>query len=197
MATTINLAPGTQHIIALRARRQRLFMASAIIAAAILLVWGGLYIYQQQLLARQKDVASRVQAVNSEIANLDTDAQRIILFEERLADLGKLLDGHVSWNPLLSDIERLLPSTTTLTGLTVSLEGRKIAITGLTPDIDQVAVTLASLGTSPSHKTAFTSASISTISRRETRGDGGVITGAQYEFSAELTFAEDILYVNK
>lgn len=197
MATTINLAPGTQHIVEMRARRQRLFMASAIIAAATLVVWGGLYIYHQQLLGQEKEVSDRIQNVKAEIANLDTDAQRIILFEERLKDLGQLLDGHVSWNPLLADIERLLPPTTSLTALTVRIDSSTIVINGKTPDVDQVAVTLASLATSPNHKTALKKATVTSVNRNETKGDGGVVTGAQYDFTAELTFDPEILYVNK
>jgi Tfp pilus assembly protein PilN len=198
MATTINLAPGTQHIVALRARRQRLFMAAALIALAAVVIWGGLYVYQRQLLSSEKEITARVQSVQAEIANLDSDAQRIILFEERLRDLGALLDGHISWNPILADIERLLPPTTTITSMQMDIDSNSIALIGSTPDMDQVALTLASLGNSPGHKTAFTEATINGVSRQEEGSTvEGTLTPLKYNFDAKLTFDPAILYVNK
>ncbi len=197
MATTINLAPGTQHIVALRARRQKLFIAAAILALATFLIWGGLYIYERQLKSREQQLTERIQNVNAEIANLDTDAQRIILFERRLQDLGGLLDAHISWNPVLADLERLLPSTTSLINLRADVESNSIVFNGVTPDIDQVAVTLASLTNTPSHKTVFTDARVTSINRSETKNADGTVASVEYQFDAEISFDPSILYINK
>lgn len=197
MATSINLAPGTQQIVELRRRRQRLFIISAAVAGLTAVAWGILFLYHQQLVSREKTIQEHIDTVQRKITSLDTDAQRIIAFEERLSDLGSLLDAHVSWDPLLADIERLLPQTTVITSLDANIENKKIALTGVTPDVDQVALTLASLQNSSTHKTVFTSVAVSTISRNDSKAPDGSVTATSYGFSAELQFEPKTVFVNK
>lgn len=197
MATGINLAPGTQYITELRQRRQRLFVAAAVIAVAVLVVWVALYLFQRQLESQAGSINDRIRGVESEIAKLDTEAERIILFEKRLEDLDGLLNAHVSWNPLLTDLERLLPPTTTLTGLKVETTKNTMTLTGATPNVDEVASLLASLVSSPERKTVFQKASLTSIARRETKDADGQPVVVSYEFNADLSFDPNSVYINK
>ena len=197
MATSINLAPGTQQIVELRRRRQRLFVISAVVAGITAVAWGILFLYHRQLVSQEKTIQEHIDTVQRKISSLDTDAQRIIAFEERLNDLGALLDAHVSWDPLLADFERLLPPATVITSLDASIENKKIALTGVTPDVDQVALTLASLQNSPGHKTVFTNVAVSAINRNDTKAADGSVAATNYGFTAELQFEPNTLFVNK
>lgn len=197
MATSINLAPGTQYIVASRQRRARLYMLSFIIAAVVIAAWAVLAIYKWQAEETLAEATGSLQTLEAAISKLDTDAKRIVLFEQRLKNLDELLDAHISWNPILAEIERLLPGTTVLTALAVDSTQTIMTISGFTPDIDQVAQTLASLSDAPAHKTIFTRATINTITRQAQNNPDGTPGGVKYEFGAELTFDPKVLHVNQ
>lgn len=197
MATSINLAPGTKYIVAAGARRRRLYLLSALIAVIVAIAWIGLAVYKAQAEKKLAAATGQLQSLEAEIAKLDTDARRIVLFEQRLKNLDELLDSHISWDPVATEIERLLPTTTTLTAIGVDATQTTMTVTGRTPDIDQVAQTLASLSSSPAHKTIFTRATINTITRQELKNPDGTPNTTRYEFGAELTFDPAVLYVNK
>ncbi len=197
MATSINLAPGTQYIVASQKRRQRLYFLSAVIAILAIVVWAALGIYKWQAGNKLAEASTNLQTVEGEISKLDTDAKRIVLFEQRLKNLDQLLDGHISWNPLLAEIERLLPPTTVVTALSVDSSQSTMTLSGFTPDVDQVAQTLASLTNASDHKTLFSGASINTITRQEQKNPDGTAGPVRYQFGAELTFDPSVLQINK
>lgn len=197
MATSINLAPGTQYIVASRQRRQRLYLLSMVIAALAAIAWAGLAMYKWQAEKKLTAVTGNLQTLEAAISKLDTDAKRIVLFEQRLKNLDQLLDAHISWNPLLAEIERLLPVTTVLTAIGVDSTQTTLTVSGFTPDIDQVAQTLASLIDAPGHKTIFSRALINTITRQEQKNSDGTLGTTRYEFGAELTFDPQVLHVNE
>lgn len=193
---SVNLAPGTQYIIAAQRRRRRLFMWSIILVVALLGVWAALFMYAWQLEQRKTALEDQRRGVQLEIAKLDEGAQRVTLFEKRLASLDNLLDLHISWNVVLQDLERLLPADTVLTGFDVNSETGKLSVQGLTGNIDQVAQTLASLVNTPTHSTVFSGGTLQNIQREEQQQEEGETT-VQYRFSMDLVFDSSLLYASK
>jgi len=194
---SINLAPGTQFIVEARRRRRRLFFLSGLIAAVAILVWAGMFFYNRQLQQQQADLAERIRNVQLEIAKQDEDAKRIVLFEERLKALDILLDQHISWNVVLSDLERLIPADVVLTRLEVNSETGGLSLTGLTPDIDRVSLALASLVENTDHVSSFKDGKLFDVRRQETRDEAAGTVTSQYVFTAELSFQPSILKQNQ
>jgi Tfp pilus assembly protein PilN len=194
MATSINLAPGTQYLAEARARRRRLFILSGVIAVGMVVVWLGLVIYQIQIRNSATSTTQQIQQVNADISKLDSDSQRIVLFESRLNDLTSLLNTHVTWAPLFTAIEQLIPSNATVTGVDVSSGTGLITITGQTPDVDTVASSLTSLSTNQgNNKTIFTSATLSNITRNQIQGVNGAPDVINYKFAANFSFDPKII----
>jgi Tfp pilus assembly protein PilN len=185
---TINLAPGTQFIVAARKRRRRLYLMSVAIAGVFALIWFGLYFYTRQLRENLEHANADLRGIQIEINKLEPDANRIFQFEQRLGALDSLLNVHISWEPLLQDLERLLPGDTVLTDLEVVNSSGNLKVQGTTSSIDQVAVTLASLIQSDNHRTAFLSGTLNSVLREEVAGGEEQPPSVRYLFSAELRF---------
>lgn len=188
MATSINLAPGTQYLVEARKRRRRLFIVSAAIVIGLILIWLGLIFYQSQLINSAENTQASIRDVDAQIAKLDDESQRIVLFEKRLQGLNELLNNHTSWAPIFSDLEKLLPASTVLTSLALDNNGDTITMTGVTPDIDSVASTLASLIATKDHPTIFLGGKVKDISRSEVAGTNGEGGSVSYQFGANLSF---------
>lgn len=191
---SINLAPGTQYIVQARKRRRRLFGFSILIIIIIAVVWLGLNTYQGRLEGNLTGVNDQLRVVEFEIAKVEPNANRITLFEERLEALDDLLTLHISWNVVLQDVERLLPPTTKLTAFTAAGDSGLVNIEGVTENIDQVAITLATLLNSSEHETVFRSGTLGGIKRQIVGTDEeGVPDKVDYKFDAELRFDPSII----
>lgn len=191
---TINLAPGTQYIAAIRRRQRTLFSLSAGIIIAVVLVWAGLFLLNQAAEKNLLQTQGELSALERSLAEMGPDVERITLFEERLAALDSLLDHHSRYTPLLQEIERLLPPPTVLTTLAVNTQRGVAEMTGTTPNIDEVAQTLASLTASPGRATVFNQAELQSIVRNEIKSVEGGPTLVEYIFTAKFPFDAKILY---
>lgn len=183
----INLAPGTEYLAQARRRRRRVFSIAALIALLMLAAWGGLFLFRSSLQRQQRDLDSQLSAVEAEILRLGEQAERVKLFEERLGAIAGLINTHVSWDPFLKDLERVLPPPTVITRLKVDTKSGTVEIGGETPDVDAVAQTLASLAGAPARPTIFKSAALDSINRHEQTTPEGQVVGVRYEFAAVLT----------
>lgn len=191
---SINLAPGTQYIMQARKRRRRLLGISIVIVVIVAVVWIGLTFYRQRLETELADIDGQIRNVELEIARIEPNANRIVLFEERLKALDGLLNQHISWNIILQDIERLLPPNTALTTVEAEADTGEINIKGITQNIDQVAVTLASLLNSTDHQTVFISGNLNSINRNQvTAIEDEAPAQIEYTFTAELRFDPAII----
>ena len=193
----INLAPGTQYIIEARKRRQRLYITSFAIVLITLTAWGAVYWISQTRQSQLGDVLASIRGVDTEIAKSQSSADEIRSFEQRLEDLDVLLNGHVSWEIMFSEIERLLPPDTVITGINTTAKSGVIGIEGTAPDVDKIALTLASIKDSPNRSTIFSNATFSGSQRIETAIEGSADKSVTYKVSAELTFDPSVLLVNK
>ena len=164
---SINLAPGTQYIIAARKRRARLYVIAGVIVLVFLLGWGGLFAYKQSLVQQQDKVQQEITNADGRIEELKEDAIRVTLFERRLTEVKKLLDSHITWAPVLSDLERLLPADTVLTNIDASSDSNVITLQGTTGQMDQVSLAIASLSAGQGHPSIFESGSVKVIQRQE------------------------------
>lgn len=196
---TINLAPGTQYLALVRKRRRRLFLISFLLMIVLGGTWLGLLAYRNSLKTTERNLVDQLNRVETEIARLGSEGERVDLFEKRLAEVDQLLDSHFNWNVMFEEIQRLLPPPTQLTSTRISTDRGSLSLQGTTPDIDTVAQTIASLISSPEHPTIFTSTRLGDITRKEVSADAaagtpGVIT---YEFSAELQFDPAVLRTNR
>ncbi|MDP3997545.1 MAG: PilN domain-containing protein [bacterium] len=182
----INLAPGTQYALAARRRRQRLFMLSILVMAVLLIVWGGLFLIERVFKQRLGSDQTALAALETEITRVGPDVSRIQLFEGRVQVLGSLLDNHVNWNPLLQELEKLLPPETVLTSLRAGVDNNTVDISGTTPNIDVVAQTLASLADQPDRPTVFSSGNVKSINRVTDKDEQGNITASYFTFNGTL-----------
>ncbi len=189
---SVNLAPDTRLANQAKHRLQRLLGLSAGIVVLVAIIWGALFFYKTQLNQSNTEVQDRVRAVDMEIAKLENEAKRIVLFENRLVSLDTLLDSHMNWEPLLRGFETLLPPQTVLERVEFDSDQGIIRVAGSTPDVDSVAQTLASLSSTPNRRTVFLTGTMRSVERKETPVDGAPAQ-VRYVFSAELTFDPAVL----
>lgn len=191
---SINLAPGTQQVVAAQRRRQRLFVLAGVLLLAVPFVWGGLFLYRQRLDQHMTALDDRLQTVEREISQNPESTQRIELFEQRLAALGGLLDQHISWEPVLQGIERLLPASVRLKTISAGSRTGKIVIEGTTADVDQISQALASLLSGA--QSVFSSGELKNVHRKTATTTDGQ-TQVSYEFQLLLAFNPSVLTSKK
>lgn len=184
----INLAPGSEYLGLVRKQRRRAYSLAIVIALALALGWGGLFVWQQQLIQDKRSLERRLAAIEAEITRLGDQAARVTLFEKRLIATDRLLNQHIAWDPLLQDIERLLPPPVVVNHFKVILRDGTVELAGETPDSDVIAQTLASLTSQNTRPTIFTSGILQSISRLQQLNPAGEVVSATYKFTADLTF---------
>lgn len=189
---TINLAPGTQYLAGIRRRRQSLFMLAGGVALATVVVWAGLFVWQQRAQQQFTEVQASVASIERRIVEAGPDVQRITLFEQRLGALENLLENHLSYGPILRELERLLPGPTVLQEISIDADLGSVTLIGVTPNVDEVAQTLASLSSDTGHPTLFKRVELGTVTRNEVSAPDGVVT-TSYGFQANLEFRPDVL----
>ncbi|MBI3250554.1 MAG: hypothetical protein HYZ61_01730 [Candidatus Andersenbacteria bacterium] len=187
---SVNLAPGTQYAIAARHRRQRLFWLALVIFVILALIWVGMLLYRKQVEGELSDTRDQLSTVQSELARLNDEAQRVEAFEKQLSSLSQLMQEHVVWEPLFQGIERLLPAPVRLTNLEAKGETGELFLTGRTPDVDQLSQALASLETESS---PFDVGQLTQVTRVETPAGEGEPALVDYVFEAELTFDRNLI----
>lgn len=182
---SINLAPGTEYIIAARRRRQRLYIISFAIIAIFAIGYGVLFFVTQSLTNQNEALKGNIQTVDTQIQQSQADAVRVSLFEKRLTQTKTLLDGHVKWDQVFADVERLLPPNTSLTGIEAGTDSSTVTVQGTTPDMDSIAQTVASLSAAPNHVSLFSNGAVKAVNRvDEKNGDQSV---TKYTFTITLT----------
>lgn len=179
---SINLAPGTEYIIAARKRRQRLYAISFAIIALFVVVYGILFFMKQSLMRTNEALAGNLAIVNQQIDSAKNDVHRVELFERRLGQTQQLLDDHVKWARIYSDLERLLPVNTTLTSFDAGTDVSTVTVQGITPDIDVIAQTVASLS---SKQSVFMNGSVKSVTRQDIKNGDQI--GTSYIFTITLT----------
>lgn len=184
----INLAPGTEYLGLVRRRRRRVNGLSLLIAIGVAAVWGGFFVYQQQLVQQKRDLDHRLDTVEAEITRLGDQAKRVTLFESRLIAVDQLLTQHIAWDPFLKDLERLLPPPAIVNRIKVNAADGTVELAGETPDLDAIAATLASLVSRPNRPTLFTHAELENVSRAQQDNALGEAAAVRYEFGASLVF---------
>lgn len=190
---SINLAPGTQYIISARKRRVRLYAIAVVIIGIFALVWVALYTYQASLTKADEGLQQKIKTADAQIQTLHNEAVRVALFEKRLGEVKNLLDNHVRWNPIFADLERLLPPDTVITSFDATSNSPKITVQGVTAQIDQISVAVASLTAGGQQPSVFTSGSVKNIQRQENAVEGQA-PSISYSFTLTLTFAPKILW---
>src|SRR3989344_3645853 len=182
---SINLAPGTQYIIAARKRRVRLYGIAVLVVFLFAASWAALFAYHQALSVNNKEIETKIKTANAQIETLRSDAVRVSLFEKRLGEVSKLLETHVHWNAVFTDLERLLPPDTQLTSFEAASDSPTITVQGFTSQVDQVSLAIASLTASDNHPSVFRSGSIKNIQRKEEKNEDQV--SVVYGFTMTLT----------
>lgn len=183
---TINLAPETQYRLNAEKRRRVVLLFAGAVIGLTLLLGAILWIVAAQTDRRLKDTAGRLRTVETEIARLQSTADRVLLFEQRLTAFNTLLDHHIVWDPLLREIERLLPAPAVLTQLSFEASEGVAHLAGRTPSLDDIAQTLASLTAKPPHTTLFSRAELKSATRQQdAQVTPGVVT---YGFTADIMF---------
>ncbi len=184
----INLAPGSEYAGLISKHRRRTYGLAIVIALLLAAVWGGLFVWQQQLIQNKRALERRLAAVEAEITRLGDQGERVTLFENRLIAVDHLLNQHVAWDPLLQDLERLLPPPVILNHLKIALSEGTLELAGETLDSDVIAQTLASVVSESTRPTIFTSAVLQSVSRLQQAGPAGEITSVTYKFTADVAF---------
>lgn len=182
---SINLAPGTEYIIAARRRRQRLYIIAVVIVVIFAIAFGVMFFIQQSLTNQNEALKGNIQTVEAQIQKSKTDATRVALFEKRLTETKTLLDQHVRWDQVFADLERLMPANTTLTGIDTGVDSSTVSVQGFTADMDVVAQTIASLSAGTNHVSMFSNGEVKEVTRVEQKN--GDQTTAGYTFTVILT----------
>ncbi|MCE9643359.1 MAG: PilN domain-containing protein [Candidatus Andersenbacteria bacterium] len=182
---SINLAPGTEYIIAARRRRQRLYIISIVIVVVFAIGYGVLFFVNQSFSNQDEALKGNIQTVDAQIQKSKTDATRVSLFEKRLTETKTLLDAHVKWDQVFADVERLLPANVTLTGIDAGTDSTTVSIQGATPDMDSVAQAIASLSSGANHASMFSNGEVKEVTRVEQKNGDQTTTG--YTFTITLT----------
>ena len=182
---SINLAPGTEYIIAARRRRQRLYIISIVIVVVFAIGYGVLFFVNQSFANQDEALKGNIQTVDAQIQKSKTDATRVSLFEKRLTETKTLLDAHVKWDQVFADVERLLPANVTLTGIDAGTDTTTVSIQGATPDMDSVAQAIASLSSGANHASMFSNGEVKEVVRVEQKNGDQTTTG--YTFTITLT----------
>lgn len=185
---TINLAPGAQYLASIRRRRRFLIGLTTAIFLVTTLTWLGAYLYVKSIEGNIARAQTELQQLETQLAALKPDLDRIMLFEGRLTTLKTLLDNHISWVPLLAEIEKLLPPPIVLTTVTVQSDTGIVDVIGNAPDVDQIAQTLASLTAARQPAQLFTEGEILSAQRTQVSGSDGQAVGAEYRFTAKVHF---------
>lgn len=189
---SINLAPGTQYIIAARKRRVRLYGTALLVVFVFAAAWAALYAYHQALSKNNEDIETKIKTASAQIETLRSDAIRVSLFEKRLGEVSKLLKTHVHWNAVFADLERLLPPDTVLTNFEAASDAPTISVQGITGQVDHISLAIASLTASDARPSVFASGSIKNIQRQEKKN--GEEASVVYGFTMTLTFDPNILW---
>ena len=182
---SINLAPGTEFIIAARKRRQRLYFAAFVIVLLSGIGFTVLFFIEQSLNAQDEALKTSIQTADTQIEQSQADALRVSLFEKRLTETKSLLDDHVKWDQVFSDVERLLPPATVLTSMDAGTDSSTVAIQGTTPDMDTVAQTISSLSSGQNNVSIFSDGKVKSVDRVEVKN--GDQTTVSYTFAITLT----------
>lgn len=190
---SINLAPGTQYIISARKRRVRLYAIAILVVGIFALAWMGLYAYQASLQKTDEGLQQKIRTADAQIQTLHNEAVRVALFEKRLGEVKNLLDNHVRWNPIFADLERLLPPDTVITSFDATSSSPKITVQGVTAQMDQVSIAVASLTAGGPQPSVFTSGSVKSIQRQEKPIEGQA-PAVSYLFTLTLAFEPKILW---
>lgn len=181
----INLAPGTQYIIAAKRRRRMVYVASFVLIAVIFIVWGTVFATEKLYENKLTRIKSETAKVNTEIARLDEQAKRVEAFDGRLKALNTLLQQHISWDPMLKDLERLLPPAINLDNLVLAITDKTMTIKGAAATVDDVAQVLASLTNQEGRATAFDSVNVTNAVLKQDIDPSGQVTASRYVFGAE------------
>jgi Tfp pilus assembly protein PilN len=184
MATNINLAPGTEYIIAARKRRTRLYLISVAIVVIFTIAYGVLFFYVQALEQKNTDIQAGISVASADLHKKNDIVIRVAEFEKRLTQTKALLDTHVYWESLFADLERLLPTDTVLTSFEAKSTDTTVSIQGTTPSIDAVAQAMASLSAGPAHASVFKNGIVKSVSRADQKN--GEVTSTRYSFVMTL-----------
>ncbi|MEO6077993.1 MAG: PilN domain-containing protein [Candidatus Andersenbacteria bacterium] len=187
---SINLAPGTEYIIAARRRRQRLYGISVAVVLLFAIGYGVLFFIQQSLTNQNEALKTDIQALDAKIQSSKTDATRVALFEKRLTETTGLLNAHVKWDQVFTDVERLLPSSVVLTSVEAGTDASIVTISGTTADMDAVAQTIASLSAGQNHDSMFSNGTIKSVSRVEQKNGDQIVTSYTFTITLNLDIAK-------
>jgi Tfp pilus assembly protein PilN len=182
---SINLAPGTEYIIAARRRRQRLYSVSVVIILLFALGYGILFFIQKSLTTQNEALKTEIQVLSTKIEASKADATRVALFEKRLVETRGLLDAHIKWDQVFTDAERLLPPAVVLTDIEAGTNASTVTISGTTSDMDAVAQTIASLSAGQNHDSMFSNGIVKSVNRVEQKNGDQTVTS--YAFTITLT----------
>lgn len=183
----INLAPGTQYILATKRRRRNLYLLSLLVAIIVIAAWGAVVLLEQRSRASLNAVNANIKSLDTEIARLNADAGRVKSFSGRLTALNGLLSQRHSWGPVLKELERLLPASVSLSALDLNRATQKVKVEGTASDLDAVALTIASLTDQPGHPTLFSGVSVNSVTRKDNKDADGQTTGSHVTFIAVLS----------
>jgi len=153
---TVNLVPGTQHLIVAQQRRRALFAVSVVLIVILAAIWGTLAIWKNAAQKSVDEAQARLDSLQTHLVETQGVANRIVLFEQRLQAMNTLLTNHLSWDPFFQQLEQLLPANAYLEQFNADSTTGMVKVVAHVPALDDIAQTVASLKNSATHQTLFT-----------------------------------------
>lgn len=185
---TINLAPGSQYAAAARQRQQILLVTSFGLVVVTAAIGAMIWFVDLQTKRQLALVEQQLKNINIQIDEREPDVTRIVEFENKIESLKQILSDHVIWTPILIELERLIPITTSLTSINLNEDSNILQLSGRTRNLDQVAEFLSSLTSSESRSTVFIDHDLSGVNRVvEDLADSAEIDEPEYEFTVNFT----------
>ncbi len=141
----INLAQETVRNQLLARRRRLLHVVSISVLLLTLGVYGGAFYLVQQMRERVRVMNENVRVLDGELKKRREDVGEIVAFRKRLQSVRWMLEHHVSWIPLLDELERLLIPQATLLSLEGNIKTTELLAAVRVPTIEAGADLIASL----------------------------------------------------
>lgn len=144
--------------------------------------YGGLMLYQRQLVKYINETDQRAAKVNAEIGQIDQERQEAISFQSRLKNLQILLDNHLFWSSLFAELEKSTYKPAVYKDFQANPGENKMTITGTIPTYTDLGKFLLGLKTSPK----ILDVALQSSGQKDSIGGG-------YSFVVEVVFDPKLL----
>lgn len=146
------------------------------------IIFGSMLVYQKHLEKNMKNLETEASSVDFEISGTDKERQTAVVLQKRLANIDRLLLGHILWSQVFAEIEKFILKSAQLGNLEVDTAEHKFLISGVVPSYTDLGQLMLGLKQSPN--VLDVNLKSSTLAKGEKSG---------YNFNIEVSFNPKLL----